>query len=87
MIALIQTDLDREEEVRVVKKMVLPARSRCRVKCRTEFGTSQSRQNVLFTPYPVDSDLEVSDSVVQVKLGNRGMHVVVSNPTNHPFFI
>ena len=84
VIALIQTDLDREEEVRVVKKMVLPARSRCRVKCRTEFGTSQSRQNVLFTPYPVDSDLEVSDSVVQVKLGNRGVHVVVSNPTNHP---
>ena len=67
-----------------MSKDVLPARSQCRVKCSTDFETVQARQNVIFSPYPADSELEMLDSLLQVKLGNRGVHVVVSNPTDQP---
>jgi hypothetical protein len=54
------------------------------VKCFTDFEIAQARRNVIFTAYPSDVESELSDSVVEVKLGNRGVHVVVSNPTNFP---
>ncbi len=82
VIALIRKDVEKECEAKVIEKTVIPAKSRCRIKCRTEFEASELKQNVLFTPHPMDSELELSDSVVQVKLGRRNMHVVVSNLTN-----
>ena len=84
VVSLIQTDVEVEDEVRVGKRTIIPASSRCRVKCRTKFETSGTRQNVIFTPFPADSEIELSDSVVQVQLGKRTVHVVVSNPTNYP---
>ena len=55
--------------------------------CCTNFQTSEEKQNVAFIPYPADTELEFSDSVVQVKLGSRNVHVVVSNPTNQPVIL
>ena len=84
VISLIKTDIEDEEEVAVAKRTVVPANSRCRVKCRTRFETSESKQNVTFTSYPSDGELEIPDSVVQVKMGKRCVNVVVTNPTNRP---
>ena len=84
VIALIQSDTSDENEVVVSRPTVLPANSRCRVKCRSSFEASDLRQNVVFTAYPSDSELEVSDSVLLAKLGRKSVHVVVSNPTNQP---
>ncbi len=82
VIALIQKDVAEECEAKIMEKTVIPAHSRYRIKCRTDFEASEVKQNVLFTPYPMDGDLELSDLVAQVKIGRRNVHVVVTNPTN-----
>ena len=82
VVALIKNDILDECEAKVVGKTVIPAKTRYRIKCRTDFEASQVKQNVLFSPHPVDGDLELSDSVVHVKLGSKSVHVVVANPTN-----
>ena len=63
---------------------MIPGNSRYRVKCRTTYETSQDCENVVFTPYPADTELELADAVVKVKRGKRSVNVVVSNPTNQP---
>ena len=84
LIALLKADPIEEEEVLVDRKTVIPANTRCRVKCRTRFDTAEERQNVLFSPHPLDSELEMTDSVVQIKMGKRKVHVMVTNPSNMP---
>ena len=84
VISLIQSDSSDENEVLVARTTVLPPNSPYRVKCRSAFEASDLSQNVVFTAYPSDSDLEVSDSVLIAKLGKKSVHVVVSNPTNQP---
>ena len=87
VISVIRRDVEEEEEVTVGKRTTVPPNSRCRVKCRTAFETAENRENVVFNPYPADSELEMSESVVQVKLGRKTVHVVVSNPTNQPITV
>ena len=87
VISVIRRDVDEEEEVMVGKRTIVPPNSRCRVKCRSNFETAQGRENVAFTPYPADTELEISESVVQVMLGRKTVHVVVSNPTNQPITV
>ena len=82
VVSLISKDLSDEDEVVVGKETKVPANSQCRVKCRTKFEVSEPKQNVTCTPYPLDREFETSDSVVEMKLGKRSVHVVVRNPTN-----
>ena len=82
VVSLISNDSSDEDEVIVGKETKVPANSQCRVKCRTKFEVSEPKQNVTFTPYPLDREFETSDSVVEMKLGKRSVHVVVRNPTN-----
>ena len=84
VISLIQEDMADEEEVKVAKRIVIPPNARSRVKCRTGFRSAEEKQNVIFSPYPMDRELEMSDSVLQIKPGQSRVHVVVTNPTNHP---
>ena len=84
VISLIHTDNLDEHEVVTSNKTVIPANSKCRIKCRTKFEVSQPTQNLVFTANPTDQEFEVSDSVVLMKLGKRSVNVVVSNPTNSP---
>ena len=87
VISVIRRDIDEEEEVVVGKRTIIPANSRCRVKCRTNYETAQIRENVAFTPYPADTELDVQESVIHVKLGRKAVHVVVANPTNQPITV
>ena len=84
VVSLIQADTIDEETISVASKTVLPPNTRCRVKCRTRFEASEPKQNVAFTPNPSDTEIEMNESLIQVKLGKRNTHVVVTNPTNHP---
>jgi hypothetical protein len=84
VISLLQLDTLCEEDVKVARDTTIPPQSRCRVDGRTRFDSSGTRQNLIFTPYPSDTELEMLESVVQLKSGKRNVHVVVTNPTKFP---
>ena len=56
VISLLQSDSFGEEEVKVARDTTLPPQSRCRVDCRTRYDSAESRQNLMFTPYPYDME-------------------------------
>ena len=87
VIALLQSDTFCEEDVKVARDTSLPPRSRCRVDCRTHYVAAGSCENLVFSPYPLDMELEMSESVVKLKRGKRSVQVVVSNPTNTPMVL
>ena len=49
VIALVKKDVMEECEAKVMEKTVIPANTRYRIKCRTDFEASEMKQNVLFT--------------------------------------
>jgi transposase InsO family protein len=73
-----------EEAVKTAKKTVLPPRSRCKVKCRTNMRATDAVQSVVFSPDLLDHELEFAESVTLLKLGKTAVDIVVSNPTNVP---
>ena len=84
VISVIRMDVHDEFHATVTANTLLPPNARVRVKCNTKFTTSEVKQNAIFTPYPRDSELEMAESVVEVKMGRRKVNVVVTNPTNQP---
>ena len=73
-----------EEAVKTAKKTIIPPRSRCKVKCRTNLRATDAVQSVVFSPDLLDHDLEFAESVTLLKLGKTALDIVVSNPTNVP---
>ena len=87
VVNLIAADSPQAREAKVLSKVVLPPHSRCKIRCRTSFRTDEPKQNLLFSPNILDSELEFVESVVEVKRGNPNVNIVVSNPTNKPYVL
>ena len=87
VVNLIDAEVDEEKEARVMSKTVIPARSHCKVRCQTNFRTDEAKQNVLFSPNILDSELEFRELVAEVRRGKSSVNVVVSNPTNQAFVL
>ena len=87
VVSVMEADVVVVENAKVMKKTVVPAHSRCRIRCHTSFRTEDTHQNVLFSPNILDSELEFAESVAQVKRGRSTINVVVSNPTNQPYVL
>ena len=87
VINLIDSDMVEEKEAKVMSKTVIPAHSRCKVRCHTDFQTDEAKQNVLFSPNILDSQLEFMELVVEVKRGKSTVNVVVANPTNQSYVL
>ena len=87
VISLLQSDTWCEEDVKVARDTTIPPHSRYRVACRTRLVSEEPNQNVIFSPYPWDMELEMSESVVCLKRGKRTVQVVVTNPTNSPLVL
>ena len=87
VVNLIAADTPQAKEAKVLSKVVLPPHSRCKIRCRTSFQTDEPKQNLLFSPNILDSELEFVESVVDVKRGNPNINIVVSNPTNQPYVL
>ena len=79
VVNLIDTYLVDEKKAKVMSKTLIPAHSRCKVRCHTDFRTNEAKQNVLFSPNILDSELEFMELVVEVKRGKSTVSVVVAN--------
>ena len=67
VVNLIRAESTDVGEARTTSRTVLPPNSRCRIKCHTDFRTTEPRQSVLFSSNILDSELEFVESVGVVK--------------------
>ena len=87
VVNIIREEKVKEDFVVTTKKTVIPANSRCKIKCRTKYRASELEESVVFTPNPIDSELEMESVVTTVKLGRGHTQIVVRNPTNFPVIL
>ncbi len=87
VISLIKEEVPKEEFVTTTRTTIVPANSRCRIKCRTKYRASELEESVMFSPNPLDTELELEELVTKVKLGRGHTQIVVKNPTNGPLVL
>ncbi len=87
VINLIKKEALKEDYVVSTKENIIPANSRYKVKCKTGYRASELEESVMFSPNPLNSELEMEDLVTKVRLGRGYTHVVVKNPTNKPLVL
>jgi hypothetical protein len=84
VVSLIREEVVKEDFVTTTKRVIVPANSRCQVKCRTKYRASEVEESVMFTPNPIDTELELEEIVTKMKLGRGHTQIMVRNPTNFP---
>ena len=84
VVNVIETDVREVENAKVMNKTILPAHSRCKVRCVTGFRAENDKQNVLFSPNILDSELEFCESVAEVKRGRSTLNVVYPTQPTSP---
>ena len=87
VVNLVAAEVPDVKYAKTMSKFVLPPHSRCKVRCHTDFETTDGVQSVLFSPYQLDSELEFAESVAKVTLGRPVVNIVVSNPTNKSYVL
>ena len=87
VVNLVSAELPEVKHAKTLSKTVLPPHSRCKIRCHTNFQTADDKQSVLFSPNLLDSELEFTESVAQVKRGKPIVNIVVSNPTNQSYVL
>ena len=63
VVNLVAAELPDVKHAKTLSRIVLPAHSRCKIRCHTNFRTDEEKQSVLFSPNLLDSELEFVESV------------------------